>query len=52
MSLVTLLLALAVILLGLTLVTTLGEVAVWIALVLAAVAVVLDFANKDRHLGR
>lgn len=52
MSLVSLLLALAIVLIGLTLVTTLGEVAVWLGIIAAVAAVVLDFANKDRHLGR
>lgn len=51
MSVVILLLALAVVLLGLVAVTTLGNVAVWIAIVLAAAAAVLSFTNNDRRVG-
>ena len=52
MNLSSLLFALAIVLIGLTLVTTLGEVAVWVAIVAAVVAVFLDLSDRDRRVGR
>ncbi len=51
MSVVHLLLALAVILLGLVVVTSLGTVGAWVAIALGILAVVVSFTNNDRRVG-
>ncbi len=51
MSLVTLLLALGVVLLGLVLVTSLTVNAAWVAVGLALVAIVVAVTNNDRRVG-
>lgn len=51
MSLVHLLLALAVVLLAVSALFTVGEWVLWVALVSAVVAVVVGFADRDRRVG-
>lgn len=51
MSLFHLLLTLAVILLAVSALFTVGEWALWVALVSAAVALVLGFTDNDRRVG-